>query len=68
MNRLHVPARHRKNVRGAVDQGWRERLAAEIADIHSVFCTDLHRIQTWRLSPHRMNTGRKDFDIFAVAD
>jgi len=63
-----VCAGHGENVRCPVDQIGGERLAAQIADVHAIGFTNLHRVKTRRLSPHRVNTGRSNFNVFAVAD
>ena len=63
-----MTAGHCKNVRGAIYQRRSERLAPQVANIHAFFRTDLHSVQARWLSPHRMHTCRKNFDIFAVAN
>jgi hypothetical protein len=68
LDRLEVRAGHRKNVRGAIDQRRCERLTAQIADVCAFFRTDLYRVQTWRLAAHRVDAGRKNFDVLAIAN
>ena len=68
MDRLKVRASHRKNVRSAIDEGRRERLTAHIANIRTVFCADLHSIQTWGLAAHCVNTSRNNLDVAAISN
>ena len=68
VNGFEMRAGHGENVRRALDQIGRERLTAQIADVHAVAFANLHRIKTGRLSPDCVNAGRSDFDVFAIAD
>jgi hypothetical protein len=63
-----VSTGHGKDVRGAIDQGRRERLAALSADVRAFFFADLHRVKTWRLAAHGMHAGRKNFDVLTVPE
>ncbi len=57
VNRFEMRAGHGENVRCAVDQIGRERLAAQIADIDPVRFANLHRVKTRRLSADRVHSG-----------
>src|SRR5437588_12128851 len=61
-------ASHRENVRSAIDEGRRERLTAHVANIRSVFCADLHSIQTWGLAAHCVDTGRNNVDVPTISN
>jgi hypothetical protein len=61
-----VGAGHGKDVRRAIDQGRRERLAALAANICAFVLADLHRVETWRLAAHGVHAGRKNFDVSTV--
>ena len=68
LDRLQVRAGHGENVRGAIDQVRRERLAAKVADVYALFRTHLHSIETRWLPPDGMHTGRNNFNVFTVPD
>jgi len=63
-----VRASHRKNVRSVIDEGRRERLTAHVANIRTVFCADLHSIQTWGLAAHCVDTGRNNVDVPTISN
>jgi hypothetical protein len=63
-----VRASHCKNVRGAINQRRRQRLTAQVADVCAFFRADLYRVQAWRLSAYGVDAGRKNFDVFTVAN
>ena len=65
---FEVRAGHCKNMRGAIDQRRRERLTAQVADVHAFFRANLHRVETRRLAAHCVDTGRKNFDAFTIAN
>jgi hypothetical protein len=67
LDRLEVRARHGENVRGTIDQGRCERLAAQTANVCAFLFADLHRVKTRRLSTHGMHACRSDLDVFAVS-
>src|SRR5262249_49844432 len=56
-------ASHRKNVRGSIDQRRREGLTAHVANVCTVFCADLHSIQTWGLATYCVDTSRNNVDV-----
>jgi len=66
LDRFDVSTGHGKNVRGAIDQGRRDRLAALAADVHAFLFADLHRVKTWRLAADGMHARRKNFDVSTV--
>jgi hypothetical protein len=51
----------------SINYGGSEGLAAEIADVHTLLFTDLHRVETRRLAAHCVHSGRGHFDIFPVS-
>jgi len=68
LDRFDVGAGHGKNVRRAIDEGRRERLTAHVANIRTVFCADLHSIQTWGLAAHCVDTSRNDVDVPTISN
>ena len=68
LDRFQMRAGHGENMRRALDQIGRERLAAQIADVHAVAFANLDRVETRRLSANRVHAGGSDFDVFAIAD
>ena len=68
LDRFDVGAGHGKNVRCAIDQCRRERLAAQVADVYAFIRADLHRVKTWRLAAHGVDTGRFNFDVVTIAN
>ena len=66
MNRLQVRAGHCENVRRAVDQVCRERLAAQVADVYPFVFADLDGVKTGRLPANGMHPCRSDFNVFAI--
>ena len=62
-----VSAGHGKDVRGAIDQLRRKRLASKIPNVHILSLANFCSIETWRLSPNSVDAGGSNFDIFAVA-
>ena len=68
MNSLEMCAGHRENMRGLIDQRGRKRLAAKPADVHAFLLGHLDGIKAGRLAAHCVNTGGRNFDIFAIPD
>jgi len=68
VDRFEVRAGHGENVRRLADQIGSERLAAQIANVHVVRFANLHRVKARRLSAHRVDTGRSNFNVFTVSD
>src|SRR5262249_30380008 len=68
LDRFDVTAGHGKNVRGAIGQGCRHRLAALAANVCAFLLADLNRVKTRRLAAHGMHACRKNFDVFAVPE
>jgi hypothetical protein len=50
-----------------INQRSSERLTAQIANSCAFFCADFHGVQAWRLATNRVDAGRRDFDILAIA-
>ncbi len=61
-------ARHRKNMRGPFHQRGGERLAAQSPNVDAVPLADLDRVQTRRLTPHRMHARGSDLDVLPVPE
>ena len=68
VDRFEMCAGHGENMRGAVNEIGRERLAAQIADIDPVRFANLHRVKTRRLSADRVHPGGGDFDVPAIPE
>src|ERR1043166_1064176 len=60
-------AGHGKDVRSSFNQRTGQRLAAQVANVYAFDFTHLHGIQTRRLAADCVNTGRRYFDVFAIA-
>jgi hypothetical protein len=52
----------------ALDQIAGQRLTAQVTDVYPIGFTNLHRVKTRRLTAYRVNSGRGDFDVLAIAD
>ncbi len=68
VDRFEMCAGHGENMRGAVNEIGRERLAAQIADVYAICFANLHRVKAWRLSADRVHPGGGDFDVPAIPD
>ena len=68
MNRFDVGTGHGKDVRCAIDQCRRKRLAAQVADVYAFIRADLHRVQTRWLAAHGVDTGRFNLDVVTIAN
>jgi len=42
--------------------------AIQIRQLDACFRADLHRVQTWRLAAHGVDSGRKNCDVLTIAN
>ena len=68
MNRFQVRTGHGEDVRGAIDEGGGERLAAQTTNVDAFITADFDRVKTWRLAAHRIDAGGGDRDVLAIAE